>query len=58
MSKTEYLSTALRTGAETRGTGRAGVGRDWVGERGHLDPARMDDSLKGGTMDGVGAGEA
>jgi hypothetical protein len=58
MSKTEYLSMALREGVETGGTGGAGVGRDWVGERGRLVPAIIEDSPKGGTVDGAGAGEA
>jgi hypothetical protein len=57
MSKTEYLLMASRAGIETRGTGGTGVGGDWVGERGHLDPARIDDSPKGGTMDDAGVGE-
>ena len=56
MSKTEYLSMASSTVWETRGTGGAGVGRDWVGEKGCLDPTRIDNSLKGGTMDGTGTG--
>jgi hypothetical protein len=58
MLKMEYLSMASRVGVETRGTGRAGVGGDWVGEQGRLDPARRDDSPKGGTVDGAGVGEA
>jgi hypothetical protein len=49
---------ASRIGVETGGTGRASVGSDWIGKRGCLDPARIEDSLKGGTMDGAGAGEA
>jgi hypothetical protein len=47
-----------REGVETGGTGGAGVGGDCVGERGRLVPAIMEDSPKGGIMDGAGAGEA